>query len=97
MAKQTSSNLEDMTALLNQLQNFQASSQAEWNQVLNQWGNLEAVWRDQQFDRFEPLFDDLKATYREVADDCDRYNTFMNEQIAVLQDKQARLGNLPGS
>ena len=97
MAKQTSSNLEDMTALLNQLQNFQVSSQAEWNQVLNQWGNLEAVWRDQQFDRFEPLFDDLKATYREVADDCDRYNTFMNEQIAVLQDKQARLGNLLGS
>lgn len=97
MAKQTSSNLEDMTALLNQLQNFQVSSQAEWNQVLNQWGNLEAVWRDQQFDRFELLFDDLKATYREVADDCDRYNTFMNEQIAVLQDKQARLGNLPGS
>ena len=57
---------------------------------------MEAVWRDQQFDRFEPLFDDLKATYREVADDCDRYNTFMNEQIAILQDKQARLGNLPG-
>ena len=96
MAKQTSSSLEDMTALLSQLQNFQESSQAEWNQVLSQWSNLEAVWRDQQFDRFEPLFDDLKATYREVADDCDRYNTFMNEQIAVLQDKQARLGNLPG-
>ncbi len=96
MAKQTSSSLEDMTALLSQLQNFQESSQAEWNQVLSQWSNLEAVWRDQQFDRFEPLFDDLKATYREVADDCDRYNSFMNEQIAVLQDKQARLGNLPG-
>jgi hypothetical protein len=96
MAKQTSSSLEDMTALLSQLQNFQESSQAEWNQVLSQWSNLEAVWRDQQFDRFEPLFDDLKATYREVADDCDRYNTFMNEQITVLQDKQARLGNLPG-
>ena len=96
MAKQTSSSLEDMTALLSQLQNFQESSQAEWNQVLSQWSNLEAVWRDQQFDRFEPLFDDLKATYREVANDCDRYNTFMNEQIAVLQDKQARLGNLPG-
>lgn len=96
MAKQTSSSLEDMTALLSQLQNFQESSQAEWNQVLSQWSNLEAVWRDQQFDRFEPLFDDLKATYREVADDCDRYNTFMNEQIAILQDKQARLGNLPG-
>ena len=96
MAKQTSSSLEDMTALLSQLQNFQESSQAEWNQVLSQWSNLEAVWRDQQFDKFEPLFDDLKATYREVADDCDRYNTFMNEQIAILQDKQARLGNLPG-
>jgi hypothetical protein len=96
MAKQTSSSLEDMTALLSQLQNFQESSQAEWNQVLSQWSNLEAVWRDQQFDRFEPLFDDLKATYREVADDCDRYNSFMNEQIAILQDKQARLGNLPG-
>ena len=96
MAKQTSSSLEDMTALLSQLQNFQESSQAEWNQVLSQWSNLEAVWRDQQFDRFEPLFDDLKATYREVANDCDRYNTFMNEQIAILQDKQARLGNLPG-
>ena len=96
MAKQTSSSLEDMTALLSQLQNFQESSQAEWNQVLSQWSNLEAVWRDQQFDRFEPLFDDLKATYREVANDCDRYNTFMNEQIAILQDKQAHLGNLPG-
>ncbi len=96
MAKQTSSSLEDMTALLSQLQNFQESSQAEWNQVLSQWSNLEAVWRDQQFDKFEPLFDDLKATYREVADDCDRYNAFMNEQITLLQDKQARLGNLPG-
>jgi hypothetical protein len=43
---------------------------------------------------FDPLFDDLKATYRVVADDCDRYNTFMQEQIVVLENQQARLGNL---
>jgi serine phosphatase RsbU (regulator of sigma subunit) len=43
MAKQTSSSLEDMAALLSQLQNFQESSQAEWTQVLNQWSNLEAT------------------------------------------------------
>jgi hypothetical protein len=96
MAKQTSSNLEDMTALLSQLQNFQTSSQIEWSQVLSQWSNLEAVWQDVQYDRFEPLFEDLKATYREVANDCDRYNIFLNEQIRILADIQARLGNLPG-
>jgi hypothetical protein len=94
MAKQTSSSLEDMAALLSQLQNFRESNQAEWNQVLNQWSNLEATWRDKQYDVFEPLFDDLKATYREVANDCDRYNTFMQEQITVLENQQARLGNL---
>jgi hypothetical protein len=96
MAEQTSSSLEDMMALLNELKNFEENSQAEWNQVLNQWANLRAVWKDQQFDRFEPLFDNLASNYKEVGISCEIFNQFMNEQVRILEDKQSRLGNLPG-
>jgi hypothetical protein len=96
MAEQTSSSLEDMMALLNELKNFEENSQAEWSQVLNQWANLLAVWKDQQFDRFEPLFDNLASHYKEVGMSCENFNQFMNEQVKILEDKQSRLGNLPG-
>jgi hypothetical protein len=96
MAEQTSSSLEDMMALLNELKNFEENSQAEWSQVLNQWANLRSVWKDQQFDRFEPLFEDLASTYKTVGINCETFNQFMNEQVKILEEKQSRLGNLPG-
>jgi hypothetical protein len=96
MAEQTSSSLEDMMALLNELKNFEENSQTEWSQVLNQWANLRAVWKDQQFDRFEPLFENLTSTYKTVGINCETFNQFMNEQVKILEEKQSRLGNLPG-
>jgi uncharacterized protein Yka (UPF0111/DUF47 family) len=96
MSDKVASSLEDMESLLSQIKNFEENSQMEWNQVLNKWADLRSVWRDQQFDKFEPLFENLAATYKNVEVSCDTFNQFMNEQVRILEDKQSRLGNLPG-
>jgi hypothetical protein len=96
MAKQTSFVLEDAETLLRQLQQFHETLQDEWGRVSTQWTNLQSVWRDEQFDKFEPLFEQLSSTYQNADRDCEGYTTFLNEQIQIAREKQARLGNLPG-
>jgi uncharacterized protein YukE len=96
MAKQTSFVLEDAETLLKQLQQFHETLQQEWSRVSNQWANLKSVWRDEQFDRFQPLFEQLSSTYQNADRECEGYIIFLHEQIQIAQEKQSRLGNLPG-
>ena len=96
MAKQTSFLLEDAEILLQQLQQFHDTLQREWSRVSNQWSNLKSVWQDEQFDKFEPLFEQLSFTHLNADRECEGYKFFLNEQIQIAQERQARLGNLPG-
>lgn len=95
MQKQTSFDLEDAEVLLNQLQQFYESLQQEWSRVLNQWNNLQVTWRDEQFDKFEPLFGKLSSTYTQAETDCQKYISFINEQISRLEDRQQKSKGLP--
>ena len=95
MAKQTTFSSEDAEILLKQLIQFRENLTQEWSTVLNQWGNLKSCWRDEQFDKFEPLFDEFAATYSDAEQQCETYISFLQEQIRIAEDRKQKLGALP--
>lgn len=94
VGQQSSFELQDAQKLHQSLLQFKETLTDEWSQVLNQWENLKSVWHDEQFARFEPLFDALKETYRLAEDDCEGYTSFIDKQIQTVQAKNSRLGEL---
>jgi hypothetical protein len=94
MAGQISFEITDAQDLLGQLQQFDDTIRQDWAKVLNQWGNLKSVWRDQQFDRFEPLFDKLSSTYNDAERECEGYIAFLQDQIRIAEARQSRMGEL---
>lgn len=92
--EQTSFELEDAQILLNQLQQFQETLRQEWSRVLSQWSNMKHTWRDEQYYKFEPLFEKLSSTYNDAEKECDTYIIFINEQIQVAEKRKQSLGNL---
>jgi hypothetical protein len=95
MAKQqTSFSSEDAEVLLKELQQFREIFQQEWSRVLSQWSNLKINWRDDQFDRFEPLFEKMAANYNDAEQDCDNYIEFLQGQIRVADERKSKLGGL---
>ena len=94
MADRVSFEISDAQDLLQQLQQFEETIRHDWSSVLNQWGNLQATWRDQQFDRFEPLFERLAATYNDANRQCEGYIAFLQDQIRIAEARQARMGAL---
>ncbi len=95
MAKQqTSFSLEDAAVLLSDLQQFRETFQQEWSRVLSQWANLKIAWRDEQFDKFEPLFEKMAANYQDAEQDCDNYIEFLQEQIRIAESRKSKLGGL---
>lgn len=92
---QTTFESQDAEELLRQLQDFRETLRQEWSRVQSQWGNLKAVWNDQQFDRFEPLFEKFSATYDDAERECEKYINFLQEQLQVAEDKKQKLSNLP--
>jgi hypothetical protein len=63
MKKNLSLDIENINILLHQLHGFHQNLCQEWAHVTNQWNNLKATWSDQQFDKFEPKFEQLAANY----------------------------------
>jgi len=94
MAEQTSFELEDAQILLSQLQQFQDTLRQEWSRVLNQWRNLEQTWRDEQYYKFEPLFEKLSSTYNDAEKECEGYLAFITKQIQIAEKRNQSLGNL---
>lgn len=85
MSKQFSFSSEDAEHLLQELQKLQEILEQEWSQVLNQWSNLKATWQDDQFDRFEPLFEELVNSYKSALFEAEVYTGFLNKQIEHAQ------------
>lgn len=92
--EQTSFELEDAQYLLKELQEFLQTLRQEWSRVQSQWSNLEQTWRDEQYYRFEPLFEKLSSTYDSAEQGCEGYITFMIEQIQVAEKRKETLNNL---
>lgn len=96
MSTQTTFDLDDANELLNQLVNFHEVMQKEWSRVENQWFNLRSCWRDEQYQMFEPLYDQLSATHKDSEKECLEYIAFMREQVRIAAERRAKLGALKG-
>lgn len=94
MVQPTSFNLEDAECLLKQLNQFRVTLQQQWGKVATQWENLKSTWHDQQFDQFEPLFEKLSSTYQDEIDDCEKYMSFLLQQINIAQQRKVKLGDV---
>ena len=92
--QQTSFSTEDAEMFLSEMQAFRETLQQEWSRVLNQWSNLKVTWHDEQFDRFEPLFEKLVASHSNAERECEKYIVFIQEQIRIVDDRKSRLRNL---
>lgn len=91
---QTTFESQDAEELLKQLQDFRETLRQEWSRVQSQWGNLKSVWNDQQFDRFEPLFEKFSATYDDAERECEKYINFLQEQLQVAEKTNEQLDQL---
>jgi rRNA processing protein Gar1 len=85
MSRQTSFEIEDAEEFLNELQEFQKSLEQEWCEVLNQWENLRATWQDDQYYKFETLFEELSATYKRAEEDFKKNLAFVSRQIRITE------------
>ncbi len=88
---QTSFDSQNAEDLLKQLEQFRDTIRHEWSRVLNQWGNLKSVWHDQQFDKFEPIFEKFISTYRDAEQENEKYIQFLQEQIKINEEKKQKL------
>ncbi|MDJ0648106.1 MAG: hypothetical protein QNJ60_05310 [Xenococcaceae cyanobacterium MO_188.B19] len=89
----TSFERQDAEDLLNQLKQYHETQRQEWSSVLNQWKNLESVWLDKQYEKFEPLFDKLSSTYSEAEKDCEKYMDFIQKQIQIDDQRKQKLAS----
>jgi hypothetical protein len=94
--RQTSFNSEDAEALLSRLAELDLSICQEWQAVENQWANLQSVWRDRQYDNFEPIFEELAQTYRIAMQDYNEYRLFISQQIDIAEKRKTSLQTLVG-
>ncbi len=90
---QTTFEAQDAEALLAKLQEFHDAIRNEWSQVLNKWSNLQSVWHDEQFDQFEPIFEEFLSTYNSAEQESEKYIDFLKRQIALDEDRKQKLAN----
>jgi hypothetical protein len=84
---------EDTQALLQKIQCFQSTIGNDWSSVMSQWQNLQNSWKDSQYDRFEPLFEQLARTYSELEHQQDEYIEFLQNRLRSAEDA-AQIMNL---
>jgi hypothetical protein len=94
MSGQISFETDNAKELLNELQKFEDAVSSDWRQVLNRWSSLKSVWKDQQFDKFEPLFENLSNTYTQVEQECEEYIDFLKHQIDIAETRKSKMGAL---
>ncbi|NER97314.1 MAG: hypothetical protein F6J86_26290 [Symploca sp. SIO1B1] len=90
----TSFNVEDVKSLLHQINEFCETLEQEWNKVSNQWSNLKSTWHDEQFNKFEPIFEKMLFAYEEEITKCKSYTIFLAQQIQIAQQRNNKLVDL---
>ncbi|NER97315.1 MAG: hypothetical protein F6J86_26295 [Symploca sp. SIO1B1] len=90
---QTSFDTQDAELLLEELKQFHDVLRSEWSSVLNQWSNLQLVWRDEQFDKFAPIFEKLVSVYNDAEQANEKYINFVQQQIDINADKKQKLAS----
>ncbi|NEP61752.1 MAG: hypothetical protein F6K31_33165 [Symploca sp. SIO2G7] len=90
---QTSFDGQDAELLLRELEQFHDVLRSEWSRVLNQWSNLQLVWRDEQFDKFSPIFEKLVSVYNDAEQANENYINFVQQQIDINADKKQKLAS----
>lgn len=93
MAEQTKFNRQDAEDLLRELQKFNNILNYEWIKVLRKWETLQSCWYDKQFEELEPLFEKFKANYRNAENNSEVFIRFIQEQIAISEERQRVLSN----
>jgi hypothetical protein len=63
----------------------------EWSVVEKCWANLQLTWRDQQYDKFEPLFEALTDSYSKASQSCDNCKRFILSQIEIAAESRGNL------
>jgi archaellum component FlaC len=74
-------NIDHTRALLQAIQHFQEVVDDDWKRVVGQWQDLKDCWRDSQYDRFEPSFEQLCNAYNLCARQCEQYVEFLENRI----------------
>lgn len=77
---------EDTQALLQKLQCFRETISSDWSCVTSQWQNLQSSWQDRQYDKFEPVFEDLSRTFGELEHRQEEYIEFLTDRLRRSED-----------
>lgn len=91
MSKQISFDVENAKELQVSLGEFYKTLWQEWKMLEVQWGNLKQVWKDGQFEKFEPLFNQLFHTYIQAIEECEAYCEFLRQQIQMAENRKVKL------
>ena len=95
MAVQTKFKLEDAEELQRQLARFVGTLQRELERVENQWANLEATWRDDNYDDFVAnFFERFRSDTKQVLLDCENYEMFLNDKVKTAESLKQKLWKL---
>jgi hypothetical protein len=92
MAVQTKFKLEDAEELQRQLARFVGTLQRELDRVENQWANLEATWRDDNYDDFvSDFFERFRDDTKQVLRDCENYEVFLQSKVEKAESLKQKL------
>jgi phage host-nuclease inhibitor protein Gam len=95
MALQTKFKLEDAEELQRQLARFVGTLQRELDRVENQWANLQATWRDDNYDKFvSDFFERFQSDTKQVLLDCENYEVFLNDKVKTVESLKQKLWKL---
>ncbi len=95
MAVQTKFKLEDAEELQRQLARFVGTLQRELDRVENQWANLEATWRDDNYNEFVAnFFETFRSDTKQVLLDCENYEVFLQSKVEKAESLKQKLWKL---
>jgi phage host-nuclease inhibitor protein Gam len=95
MAAQTKFNLEDAEELQRQLARFVGTLQRELDRVENQWNNLQATWRDDNYNEFVAnFFERFRSDTKQLLLDCENYEVFLNDKVKTAESLKQKLWKL---
>lgn len=95
MATETKFNLEDAQELQRQLARFVGTLQRELDRVESQWANLQATWRDDNYDDFVAnFFERFRSDTKQLLRDCENYEIFLNDKVKTAESLKQKLWKL---
>ena len=95
MAAQTKFNLEDAEELQRQLARFVGTLHRELDRVENQWNNLQATWRDDNYNEFVAnFFERFRSDTKQLLLDCENYEVFLNDKVKTAESLKQKLWKL---